>query len=304
MWTSVKKFAKATLTSDQTGGGSVFRHIHCTQKREMLFNFKSYSEYLGAELERRKSCNTQYSLRSMALQLGLSPTTLSGIIKGKKKISDQKSLGVALKLKLNPREEKYFQALVGYQNCQNESLKALLFVRLTSLNPLLQKEYEVSDDKFILLSEWYYLAILELTYLYPNTMTCETVGEAFELSLAESQSALDLLVSLNLLEQAGSSYVKTKTQFSFSSEIPNQSLRHFHRTMLRRAEMSLVRQSNKEKFVGSDTFPLNVEDLPAARQVIENCFNELIELSKRSKDRTHVYHAGIQLFQLSRKKRA
>lgn len=266
----------------------------------LLYNFTSYSQYLAAELERRKTVNALYSLRSMAQALGISPTTLSDVIRGKKKFSEKTAIEVSQKLNLNEREATYFQTLVYYENSQEEGLKSILENQLRALNPVLRKVSEVEDEHYIVLSEWYHIAILEMTYLYPKELNPQTIHEQLNIEFAQAEQALTLLEKLNLLERQGDSYVKTKTQFTFNSELSNQALRHFHRTMLGKAQVCIVEQTNKEKFIGSETFPLALEDLTEAKDIVESCFQQLLQLSKKSKNPSYVYHAGIQLFQLNR----
>lgn len=268
----------------------------------MLYQFTSYSKYLRAELEQRKAANSLYSLRSMSQQIGVSSTTLSDVIKGKKKLSEKTALMVSKNLKLTPKQEKYFQTLVHYENSQDDNLRKVLESQLIVLNPLIRKQYEVEDDKYVALSEWHHVAILELTYIFPKKLTPAIVSEELSIDLPEAEAALNLLERISFLERNGESYAKSSKQVIFNSEISNQAIRHFHRTMLNKAQSAIIEQSNKEKFIGSETFPLAIEDLSEAKDIIENCFQQLLQLSTRSKNRKHIYHAGIQMFQLNKKK--
>lgn len=266
----------------------------------MLYQFVSYSKYLAAELAQRKELNPLYSLRSMALQLGLSATTLSQVISGKKKLSEKKGIEVSHKLKLSQQETKYFQILVHYENSQDENLRKILESQLKTLNPVLRASFEVEQENYIVLSEWHHIAILELTYLHPKKFDAKIASEQLNIDLEQAESALNLLEKLGLLQRKNESYEKTKKQFTFNSEISNLAIRHFHRTMLGKAQTAIVEQTNKEKMIGSETFPLAIDDLNQAKEIIESCFQQLLQLSETSINRTHIYHIGIQMFQLNR----
>ncbi len=71
--------------------------------------------------------------------------------------------------------------------------------------------------------------------------------------------------------------------------------------MLGKAQGVLHTQTNDQKSVGSETMVMGVEDLAEANDIIESCFQQILALSNRSKNKTHVYHVGIQLFQVSKK---
>ena len=265
----------------------------------MLYQYTSYSKYLAAELEFRKAKNALYSLRSMSMQLGVSASTLSDVIKGKKKLSEKTALEVSKKLKLNAKETKYFQTLVHFENSQDENLKKVLENQLMVMNPKLRAQFEVRDEHYNVLSEWHHIAILELAALNPK-MTPSFISEQLNIELSQATSALNLLEKMALLERKGSAYTKTKKQFTFSSHLANQALRHFHKTMLAKAQVAIIEQTNQEKFIGSETFPLAQEDFAEAQDIIENWFQQLLQLSEKSTKKTHVYHAGIQMFQLNR----
>jgi uncharacterized protein (TIGR02147 family) len=266
----------------------------------MLFNFDSYSKYLAAELELRKSTNPMYSLRSMSLHLGISPSTLSDVIKGKKKLSEKTALTVSKRLKLNLKQTRYFQTLVHYENSQDANLRKVLKTELMVLNPQMRKQFEVQDGHYIVLSEWHHIALIELTYLFPKKLTAAIVSEQLNIEIEQAEAALGLLEKLCFIEKKNNSYTKTKRQFTFNSDLGNHALRNFHKTMLGKAQLALVEQTNREKFIGSETFPLSLEDLDQAKDIIENCFQQLLQLSESSQKKTHIYHAGIQLFQLNR----
>jgi uncharacterized protein (TIGR02147 family) len=266
----------------------------------MLFHFTSYSKYLAVELEQRKAQNALYSLRSMSKQIGVSPTTLSDVLKGKKKLSEKTAIEVSKKLKLNSKEIEYFQALVHYENSNDKNLKRMLENQLMVLNPLLRKKSEVQDQHYIILSEWHHIALIELTYLFPKKLNADIASQQLNISIIQAESALDLLEKLSFIEKNNNSYIKTGQQFTFNSEFANQALRHYHKTMLVKAQTAIVEQTNNEKFVGSETFSLAIEDLSKAKDIIENCFQQLLQLSEKPSKKSHVYYTGIQMFQLNR----
>lgn len=266
----------------------------------MLYHFTSYSKYLAAELEYRKAQNALYSLRSMSLQLGISPTTLSDVIKGKKKLSEKTGLEVSKKLKLSAKEAKYFQTLLHYENSEDQNLRKTLENQLKVLNPLLRKKSELDEQHYIVLSEWHHIAIIEMTSVFPKKLNAKIISEELNIEVSHAELALSLLQKLSLIEKKGESYVKTQEQFTFNSDIANQALRHYHKTMLAKAQLAIVEQSNKEKFIGSETFALALDDLDEAKDIIENCFQQLLQLSAKANKKAYVYHTGIQLFQLNR----
>jgi len=270
----------------------------------MIFEYASYSQYLKKVLEDRQSTNASYSMRAMAQNLGLSASTLSDVMKGRKNFSERTARQVAEKLKLSGRKVRYFQTLVHFETTKDEELKLLLAGQLRVLNPKLREHFEVSVDQFNLIADWYNAAILEMTYLKDQPMDPESVAQRLDISITQAKESLNLLQKLDLLDPLGNQrFQKKKSQFLFQSEISNQALRKYHHDMLAKAQTSLQTQSPKEKMVGSETIPLNIEDLQEAKDIIEGCFQQILELSKRSQNKTDVYHLGIQMFRLTKEAR-
>lgn len=266
----------------------------------MIYEHSSYSKYLKALLFERQSLNKAYSLRAMAQNIGVSASTLSDVINGRKNFSEEMAQTVASKLKLSGRKTKYFMALVQYETTKNEELKLLLLNQLRVLNPKLREHFDFNMDQFRFMSDWYHMAILEMTYLPQQSFKPEDLAKSLGITETQAKEALVLLQRLELLEPTDSgSYQKTKKQFKFQSSTANLALRKFYHQMLGKAQESLHTQTPQEKMIGTETLPLNVEDLPAAKDIIEFCFQQMLELSKRSQNRTHVYHLGIQFFQLN-----
>lgn len=269
--------------------------------RRMIYEYSSYYKYLKAVLADRQESNRAYSLRAMAKSLELSPSTLSDVLNGRKNLSERTAHEVALKLKLTGRKVKYFNTLVQFESTKNEELRLLLSNQLRVLNPKLREHFEVNVAHFRFMSDWYHTAILEMTYLPGQAMDPESLAQSLGITVTQCKEALDLLQRLELLEPTeNGSFQKTKKQFKFQAGSPNQALRKFHHQMLGKAQESLCTQTPAEKLVGSETVPLNVEDLEEANDIIEGCFQHILELSKRSQNRTHVYHLGIQFFQITK----
>lgn len=270
----------------------------------MIFEYSSYSQYLKKVLEDRQASNPSYSMRALAQNLGVSASTLSDVMNGRKNFSERTARQVGEKLKLTDRKIRYFQTLVHFETTKDEELKLLLAGQLRVLNPKLREHFEVSVDQFNLIADWYNAAILEMTYIKDQPMDPESVAQRLDISITQAKEALNLLQKLDLLDPVGNArFQKKKSQFLFQSGIPNQALRKFHHEMLAKAQTSLQTQSPKEKAIGSETVAINIEDLPEARDIIEACFQQILDLSKRSQNKTDVYHLGIQFFKLTKEAR-
>ncbi len=89
-----------------------------------------YVQLLKGELNRRKSENRSYSLRSFAAHLTLDPSALSKILKGEKSLSVRASLNVVQRIQFTDQEKRLFLASVA-----EEKSRAICDMLAMALNP-------------------------------------------------------------------------------------------------------------------------------------------------------------------------
>lgn len=267
-----------------------------------IYDYSNYSTFLKELLAERQKQNKAYSLRAMALSLGVSHSTLSDVMKGKKNLSEETAEIMAQNLKLNGRKARYFNTLVKLQTTKNKDFKQILLNQLKVLNPKLREHFDVDMDSYRFMTEWYYPAILEMTHLTGQKLTPETIVQRLEISLEVANSALLLLQRLKLLEKTDDGfYKKTKNQFKFQSgEQTSSSLKKYYHQMLNRVQENLRTQPPQERIIGAENFPISLDDYSEAQDIIELCFQQILELSKRSQNKTQVCHLGIQLIKLTK----
>lgn len=100
----------------------------------MIFEHMDYRDYLNAELARRKGDNPRYSLRAMALSIGVPPSQLSNVLNRSKNISIEASYKIADRLGLDTAQTEYFSLLVQVQLTKDLEVKTTLIEKLKKLN--------------------------------------------------------------------------------------------------------------------------------------------------------------------------
>lgn len=265
-----------------------------------VFEHSSYRTYLRSVLAERITRNPSYSLRAMAKALGLQASHLSSIHSGQKRLSAETAMKVAVNLGLGKTETEYFTLLVQYENAREPELKHEYQQRLSALNsngPV----RDLSIDAFKMIADWYHIPILEMTNLTSVNVTPALASKKLGISTTEAQVALERLERLELIERDEKGrYAKVHGNAVFKAELPNLALRHFHKQMLEKATISLETQSPKEKYIGSQTFPIDLAQLESAKPIIEKFRRELVDHFIKGKRKTHVYHLGVQLFNLTK----
>lgn len=267
----------------------------------MLLAHDNYRTYLKSELVARIGLNPSYSLRTFAGELGLSASGLSEVLSGKKNLSFSRALSLSRKLGHSNKETDYFVSLVQLASARKAEEKLQITQRIQNLNPDAQPK-DLSVDCFAVISEWYHIPIMALTEVPNFRMSPRLIARRFGITPFEAELALKRLLRLELLEEVGRDrYRKLENHLRFKSPDINIALQHFHKQMFQRAIESLTTQTNQEKMVGSQTFAMNPQLLPAAKQRIEKFLTELMEFIDAGEDKREVYHFNFCLFNLKGK---
>jgi uncharacterized protein (TIGR02147 family) len=265
-----------------------------------LMNSLNYRELLRQELDSRIADNPQYSLRALALQIKLSSAMLSLILSGKRNLSAKRALDISKALKFNQRKTDYFLALVQLDSAKSPEVKSQLEEKIYHLAPKSEAQ-KIDTDIFQMISDWHHLSILQMTRTTLPKPTKDVVAKYLGISTSTAEEAIDRLLRLELLSKDENGDLHTtKSQILSSASRPNKALRNYHRQMLEKATLSLESQTPQEKFIGSETFAFDAEDLEKASEIFEECFSKIVRLASTRKEKKHVYHVGIQMFRVTR----
>jgi uncharacterized protein (TIGR02147 family) len=254
----------------------------------------------------RKQKNPAYSMRAFAKMIGLTQSAVSQILAGKKNLSPDTALKIAEHLQLSETEAEYFGLLVQLQTAKTPALKEALLKKLNSLNPQ-KPAQELSVDFFRMISDWYHIAIRNMTEIDGFEFNPATIAKRLGISTIEADAALERLLRLELLEPIENSkkrYRKSVDYVVSKSAIPNEALRSFHRQMMDKAIESLYTQTPKEKVIGSETFAFSEKNFSQAERLTEEYFQKMAALGKMPGKKTQVYHLGVQFFNLTKEKKS
>jgi uncharacterized protein (TIGR02147 family) len=248
-------------------------------------------------LNKKQSSNSRFSLRAAARQIGVSPATLSTFINGKKRITLETGRKISKWLKLSRSESDLFLKLVESDFSSDPDLKREIATLVNEARTKL--EPRPKSKKFSLLRNWKNVAIMaSLQSKNFRQLSIRELADLLNEDELEVASCVSDLLHEGILafDDAGKlSYLGGEV---FESEDPNQDLRVFHKAMLEKAVESIDKQTNDEKFIGSETLCLDAEKLTAARELADEFFNKLIELHRSSRQDV-VYHVGVQVFRLT-----
>lgn len=248
-------------------------------------SIKDYRIWLIDEFSQRRVRNSFYSLRAFARDLGVSPTSLSEVLAKKRDFSKKNILQISNSMSLSPLQTNSLLAQVGLKS--NKELEKREF-------------FELSEDSFRVISDWYHLAIVNLCKMNSrNNIDVNFVAKRLSISKIEAQNAIARLLRLKLIKREGKTLKVTTTTLSTTRDVPSTSIRKYHKQNLQLAEKSIERDSVDLREFSSITFPTDLARLDEAKGMIMDFKRKMARFLETSNSK-EVYTLAIQLFPISR----
>ncbi len=251
-----------------------------------------YRTCLKEELSKRCERNPRYSLRAFASSLDVDAGALSRLLNGKQFLSKKLALTILKNINLEPADEKVFL---------ESALKSQMTRELQrfpkSLRTWLPKQvyHSLDTDLYRIISDWYHVAILELTYVENFKSDARWIASQLDISIAEAKLAVDRLVRLGLLEEKNGQWKKSKEQLtSGNKNITNSALRKQQKQFLEKAIDSLEQNKIHERSITSMTMAIDPAKIPIAKKMIQQFNRDLCQFLESGK-RKKVYNLEICL---------
>ena len=242
-------------------------------------------EFLNFEYQKRKQRNPNYSLRSFAKWLSISPAQLSQMLSGKRTITLKTLKKINDRLALSPQDNR-------------ELMQSLLKEKhLISTSPA-QKTHLLKDDEFALIADWYHLAILSLAKTKGAKSDPRWVARRLGIKFEEAHQALLRMERLGIL-QLKPELKQMGDPLEVSSEIPSQAIRKYHLQNLSLAMEKIETVETSLRQFLSMSIPMNPSLLKAMKKEMDQFLERMTDLSHAAKP-SEVYHLNIQLFPVSK----
>jgi len=234
------------------------------------------------EFLKRKKKNPNYSLRSFAKFLKVEHSSLAQIISDKRPLSDKmcQRIGHAL----------------GYSSIK---MRTLMKTDLESKSFYRYKKLE--DDTFKVIADWYYYAILELTYCDNFKPSVRWISKVLGLPIAKISEAVEILKLLKFLEVTpdGQWIDRMGDAHTMGNEIQAPSFDEHQKQVLEQAIEAMKKNQHGLRLQSSMTLAVAKEKIPEAKKMMLNFLYELSDYLKSSPSKDEVYNIVFSLYPLS-----
>ena len=258
----------------QTEVSSISRHLSDSQRVRFRL-------WLQSQFSLRCQKNPRYSLRAFARTLSLEAATVSQLLSGKRAPSRKALVKICDSLSATPRDLKHLGALVSDDVADDEF-------------------YQLSVDTFAVLSDWYYFAILELTFTSQFRSDSKWIARELGMSVQEVKNAIERLKRLGLLAEKNGCLRKTRESLTNHTGLHTSAARKtLQKQVIGKALEAVDEISQEEKDITSITMAVDPKNLDLARKMIMNFRRELCSNLEQGQQ-SRVYNLAIQLYPVSK----
>lgn len=281
------------------------KEIATKVKPTAFFDFKAYLEALYQELHvAGAKCN--YVLFSQALGLSRSNVVFL-IIKGQRPLTEKNAEKIVAALALTGKEKSYFLQLVNYQYHSSSQDKERALAKLTQI-----KSHTIDDEAVKLqmqfYSEWYHMAIYELTHIDAFNSDVEWIARAIVPAIRPEQAreSLALLENIGLIrfDELAGRHLPTQAEFSAAQVIAHLAISQYHHHMIDLAKMALADIAENLRDISAVTIAVNQGNVEALKSEIAQFRKQLLEFASKEDDKDVVYQMNLQLFPISKPMKA
>lgn len=257
----------------------------------------SYRTIIQEELEFRIRTNSSYSLRAFARDIGINPSQLSDVLKGKIGISSKKAIIIAQKLGLNQREVTLFKSLVEMEHGRTQKIieDAKKYIETISFG---ENFKSLTLDGFKVISEWHYFAILSTMELNDFDGTTIYISSKLKLPHSLVEESIIRLLKMDIIDLKDGKFMPTGVMLTTTHDIQSSALKKFHKGHIAKSVAAIDEVSVELRDITSMTMAIDVEKMKEAKEMLKNFRREFCRVMENGK-KNQVYNLNIQFIPLT-----
>ncbi|MGL1902251.1 MAG: TIGR02147 family protein [Fibrobacterales bacterium] len=274
-----------------------------------IFDYWNYVDFLRDwfELERVKSA--AFSHQYFANKAGFkSRSYMANVISGRRQLSVDSLLKMALAMRLSKRETHYLEALINYQSAEGDNQKQYYRDQLLYLKPA-KEIYTLEKNYTEFLENWYVSVIRELIHLNQFHDDFKLIGQQIipPVPAKKVKDAVNLLIKLGMVEKimgsAGVVYKQINSCIETPPYLPRSlAIRNFQRRTIELAGGAIERFTKSERNIVGATFSTNEEGRNAMDKLIIEFQKKMVKIaSEYENNADQVFQTNVQFFPVTKK---
>ncbi len=249
-------------------------------------NYSDQLNTLKKYFDLKKKKNPNFSLRNLARTIKISPSYLSRVFSGKKKLT-LKIYSLLVHVLEVPEEDKFLD------NTQ--------FANLTLKSKKSKIQYDLEDvRKTTLLDNWFLLPILELTTCKDYDGSIEYISLKLGLSEYDIKRALGWLQARGYLKKNKMGILKkSRLKLKIPTTKVHEKVQNYHIMQMYRATRVLKYQIEEKDFdqrlITGATFAIDKSKIDQIKKILSESLYEVVDLATEGSCQD-VYQLNIQFF--------
>lgn len=271
-----------------------------------LFAYNDYRAYLRDWYDWKKGTNPRFSYRVLAEKVGFkSAGFFTQILQGKSTMSLDLAHRFAECIGLDRRETEFFLAMVLHNQAKSLVEEKRQLDKMMELRPEALKR--LARDRADFLEHSHHVVVWQLLEAMEVRDELARLASSLvpTISVQEAATSLALLERLGMARRDGDGrWRQLDPILSIAGEIPNSVTRRFYLSLNRLAAESHDRFERDERLLSWVTLSISDKKREEIAQEIRAFRRHLVELARRDDKPQDVHQLLIQLFPLSRTRRA
>ncbi len=268
-----------------------------------IFEYTDYRKFLIDYQAHEHERNPHFSHRYFAQKAGFTSTgLLANIIKGRRNLTDSLISKFAKALKLNKKEEMYFEFLVRFNQALSIEDKNKYYERMLQVSPL--KASTINRDCHEFYSQWWYSAIRELLYYYRFKDDYQDLAKQLnpQITVEQAKTAIKILEKLELIKKnMDGFYCQTSTIITTGGQNERSLyIQNFQMSTMELAKASLTRHKKEYRDISTLTLTFSKESLQKAKIELDSLQKNLLRIAEEDQNVDSVYQINFQLFPLTK----
>ena len=241
-------------------------------------------------------------MRSFARLLGLSPSTVSEVLNGKKIFGASTAQKVVKTLQMPALKGDLFCQQVALARAKTPAERQKAQGRIKQLQVGRDRQ-RLTLDQFSFIADWHHFAIMELLTTEAQFRSGEEVGKRLGLRTLVAEEALTRLLRLGLITKGPEGWTLVKRNNDVVGGTPSSALREYYRQLLDKAREALANQSLEERDFSGYVFAIPREKVTLAKKLLAQYLSDFDKQMSREQGGDAVYCMTTQLFRLDQDQR-
>ena len=256
------------------------------------------TQILKRAFERAQKQNPAFSLRALAQKLGVSPAFVSKLLNGKADLPFDRMVEVVRALKMDKISEN--RLLKSYADMKTQKILDVSSDLAIRHDEIMSKYVEMADKQYVLLTKWYYIAILDLAGCRGFRAEAAWVAKRLNIVVRDADQALNFLKAQGfLLQNEDGDWIKSTRDTRLPTKESRELIRYYHQMMMKKAahhmDTATAQTDFDRRLIAGISIAANPANFARAMARLNEAVYEVAHILSAG-ECTEVYHLGFQLF--------